>query len=73
MDIYRLETTTNTFTFTFIFFAQVRLAVYASGNEVFYMVFNAAGSDKMTWMDQDRIIDSSAPNRPQLENFSILG
>lgn len=40
--------------------SQVRLSVYKNNIEVFYVEFDAKGSDKMNWVDRNRILDSSA-------------
>ena len=38
----------------------MRLSVYKAGTEVFYTVFDAVGSDKETWIERSRILESSA-------------
>ena len=38
----------------------MRISVYKAGSKVFYAVFDAVGSDKETWIERSRILESSA-------------
>ena len=38
----------------------MRSSVYKAGSEVFYTVFDTVGSDKETWFEKSRILESSA-------------
>ncbi|XP_071172354.1 uncharacterized protein [Mytilus edulis] len=44
---------------TFLCLDKVRVSIYKNGVEKAFMLFNATGSDKMSWFTPSRIIDSS--------------
>ena len=52
------------------------MSVYKAGLEVFYTVFDAAGSNKETWIERDRtILESSVPDimtEPVNPNYSYF-
>ena len=45
-----------------IFIVQVKMEMFSSGSSAAFAIFNATGSDKMSWMSSDRLMTSSWDN-----------
>ena len=59
----------------FVYLLQVKVAVYKDGAEKFNMVFNTAGTTKMSWFSAKNLVSSSYTDikTSPINYFSIEG